>query len=410
LSFEPAAVGRDLRPSRAGDLGPARAPQQAARLRPDVPDGDAFDPWRLGIPSRAEFAELGGPGASPSPRQLACLARFGLLAPTHRNSVPERFHLLDTGAMDVWLDRRAILPVSDPEGRQAVLSAGCAVANVAVAARSYGLWATVEPAFPEPEAMLPPRPGEPSLVRLARMRFEPGPEEPFDLLEAMFLRKVVRAEYDGRPLEASLARRLRGNAGYRHGIALHLIADPETLRLLGQLEVAAESIRFRREGFAAEMGRWLLPNDADAPLGVRGREMGLSDDVARQLHLVLAGPEQPAATVLAPFLADGGALMGSASAIGVLTVPRDDLPRRLDAGRAYEELALLLASEGYATSIHCAMTELAAPRLALRSRLETSERPVIIFRIGRPRRPEDGSRPHSARPPLEHVLVAGEVQ
>jgi hypothetical protein len=260
-----------------------------------------------------------------------------------------------------------------------------------------------------PEATLPPRPGHPSLVRVARICFEPVVEEASGWIEAMLLRKVVRAEYDGDPLDPALAQRLRSVAGYRHGLALHLVSDAPTLCLLGRLDVAAESILFPRGGYATELGEWLLPNDHHSPLGIRGRELGLSDEAALQLHLGLAhGPHRNA--LVSQLLGASGAMMQSASAIGILTVPRDDLARRIAAGRAYEEMAVLLMREGYATSVHSGMTALAAPRLALKSRLDTAERPAVVFRIGRPLRAEDARRPHSARPPLEHVLLEGEVQ
>ena len=381
-----------------------------SRVQRDLPAGVAFDPWRLRVLSRAEFGDLGDSRGRLSASQLAYLASLGLLAPTYRNSVPHRFRLLETGDMEVWLDRLAVLPVSDPEGRQAVVSTGCAIANVALAARCYGLVASVEPAMLVPEAVSPHRPGHSSLVRLARIGFEPGGEDAPGWVETMLLRKVVRAEYDGQPLDPSLAQRLRSVAGYRHGLALHLVSDEPTLCRLGRLDVAAESILFPRAGYAAEMGEWLLPNDHPSPLGIRGRELGLSDEAALRLHLGLAqhGPHRNA--LVSPLLTASDAMMRSASAIGILTVPRDDLARRIAAGRAYEEIALLLTREGYATSIHCAMTDLAAPRLALKSRLDTSERPALIFRIGHPLRAEDGRRPHSARPPLEHVLLDGQVQ
>ncbi len=381
-----------------------------SRVHRDLPAGIAFDPWRLRVLSRAEFADLGDARERLSADQLVYLASLGLLAPTYRNTVPQRFRLLETGDLDVWIDRRAVLPVSDAEGRQAVVSAGCAIANVAMAARCYGQRASVEPASLAPEATFPYRQGHPPLTRVARIHFEPGDDEAPGWIDAMLLRKVVRAEYDAEPLDPYLAHRIRSVAGYRHGLALHLVSDEPTRTLLGRLDLAAESILFPRGGYAAEMAEWLLPNDHHSPLGIRDREMGLSDEAALQLRLGLAQQGPSRRKLVSPLFATSEPMMRSASAIGILTVPRDDLVRRIAAGRAYEEIALLLLREGFFTSVHSAMTDLAAPRLALKSRLDTAERPVVIFRIGRPLRAEDGRRPHSARPPLEHVLLEGEVQ
>ena len=44
-----------------------------------------------------------------------------------------------------------------------------------------------------------------------------------------------------------------------------------------------------RTAFARELAEWLVDNDSDRPLGMRGREFGLSDDAARRFRHGLAG-------------------------------------------------------------------------------------------------------------------------
>jgi len=97
--------------------------------------------------------------------------------------------------------------------------------------------------------------------------------------------------------------------------------------------------------------------------------------------------------------------MRSASVVVVLAVEEDTVWSRLQAGRALGELLLYLQIRGWATAIHAGITEVDAPNLALRGRLRTSRRPVVVFRVGKPLEVLDSQRAHSARPSLEDVLL-----
>lgn len=351
----------------------------------------------------AEFAALGR-GPRPSREQLAYWCRFGLLAPTSHNTVPQRFRLLPEGTLEVYLDRGAVLPASDPQARQATLSVGCAIGHVALAARCCGYDAHIDlDAVPPEELRCAPERGP---VRLARLSFsaantaaDPG------FLCAMLERRMVRAEYDRSPLDAGLAGQLVASVGEHAGLRLHLLTDAPTLLFLGKFQEAADSTVLNRESFARELGAWLLPNDATSALGMRGREFGLSDEMARRIHhgLLGLGPLQPSEA--AGVAKAGGLGMRSASAVAVITADRDDTPHRLSAGQALSDLALMLHRAGFFLAMHAGVVEVESASLALRSRLRTARRPLALFRIGRPLRAADALRPLSSRPDLEAVLL-----
>ncbi|HSQ28245.1 MAG TPA: hypothetical protein VLN49_00215, partial [Gemmatimonadaceae bacterium] len=88
----------------------------------------------------------------------------------------------------------------------------------------------------------------------------------------------------------------------------------------------------------------------------------------------------------------------------VITAARDDIEHRVAAGRSFEEMALRLSLAGFAVAMHAGITEVDAPNMALRGRLRTFDRPTVVFRTGKPLRPDDARRPHASRPPLEQVL------
>ena len=216
---------------------------------------------------------------------------------------------------------------------------------------------------------------------------------------------MVRAEFDERiRLDASLALELASIAsGVHPGLTLHVITDAPTLLALGKFQELADSTVVNRTAFARELAEWLEENDSDRPVGMRGREFGLSDDAARRFRDGLAGrgPLLPDETVA--FAKAGNIGMRSSSAVMIISVARDDLDHRLAAGRAFEEMALRLALEGFSVAMHAGITEVDAPNLALRGRLRTFQRPTVVFRTGQPLRAADGERAHSARPLLSDV-------
>ncbi|MFN7144935.1 MAG: hypothetical protein ACK4YP_14255 [Myxococcota bacterium] len=367
---------------------------------------DPFDAWDLDPLDAAAFAALGG-GSAPSRAQLAHLAAWALLAPTTHNTVPQRFELRDDGVLRVWLARDAVLPASDPVGRQATVSLGCVVENAVIAGAAYGLRAEVVPVATAD--VRPAADGAPARVPVVDVRFSPGGEPlPATWLAAMRARRMVRAEYDERVrLPTELLDALAADVSAYAGLTLHALTDAPTRLFLGKFQEIADSTVLNREDFARELGDWLLPNDSPSPVGMRGREYGLSDDAAARIHRGLRGEDRLLPDETAAFARAGNVGMRTASAVLVITAAADDLAHRLAAGRAFQRVALRLVDAGFVTAMQAGITEVEGPNLALRGRLRTRERPTVVFRAGRPLRAADGARPHAARPSLADLLVEG---
>lgn len=366
----------------------------------DVPPGPAFDAWRLAALSPSAFAAL-RPAA-----QVAYLAALGLLAPTTHNTVPQRF-LASKGQLHLGLDRSRVLPASDPTGRQATISAGCALENVVAGARSLGVGASVEVESP---LNVGPNKAAGSPVGLARIRFHPGSGASAGstpgTIEAMLTRKMVRAEFDGRvPLAEELVETLREVvAAIDSGLALHVITDAPTRFALSKFQEMADATVINAAPFALELAQWIVANDSGRTVGMRGREFGLDDTATVHFQRGLSGGERLLADEAAGFAKIGGAGIRSAPAVFVITAERDDIPNWLSAGRAFQAVALSLLLAGFAVSMHAGITEVDAPNFAVRARLRTRFRPVVMFRAGRPLKNADGQRAHASRPPLREIL------
>jgi hypothetical protein len=362
---------------------------------------------------------LGG-GAAWSRGQLAYLASFGLLAPSSHNSVPQRFRLVpEAGRIEVAIDRRFVLPASDPSGRQCLIGLGACLANLELAGAALGVG--VRARIAAGAASVRPFAGATDGASLAEVlslelsRLEAAPLAGEWLA---FLRdhKVVRAEYDRTvPLPAALARRLEHVVNTTDGAAgslglpsleLHLIADPSRLRALGRFQEQADRFVFEMGSFTRELGDWLLPNDDDASkVGMRGREFGFDDRFAAHVHQALREqrllPDQ-----LAGFAKGGRMGIESSSAVLVISVERETPEAWLGAGRAAQRLSLECQREGFHSAYHAALTEVEwARQMVAASVLLTPRLPAVLLRVGKPKRPEDLARPHAARPPLNDIVI-----
>jgi hypothetical protein len=375
----------------------------------DLPEGSVYDAWHLDVLSARHFEALNESDECLGLEQRLYLAAFALLAPTSHNTVPQRLQLdPKSGDIAVWLDRQFVLPQSDANGRQATISCGCATAHLCIAAGAYGLDSEVTQVATERSMTRAIVGSAERYSELVRVSFRPhgGPASTPEMLKAMVDRKVVRAEFDPRVgLEAAQVDALQQIVVKFPALRLHLLTDATSLMVLGKFQELADTTVFNREPFARELGQWLLANDDPSPLGMRGIEFGLNDESALRFHRGLCGLDRLLPDEVAGFAKAANPAMRSASAVAVITAEQDSVACWIDAGRAYAEIALFLQVRGYVTAMHAAITEVDAPNMALRGRLRTRSRPVVVFRIGKPLKAVDGNRPHSARPSLMQVVL-----
>lgn len=388
-------------------------------LRPSAPPGssppagDPFELWQLPVLSLEAFAALGTKHRTLSLAQLEYLCAYALLAPTSHNTVPQRFLFpAQDNTVDICVDREVVLVASDPAGRQACISLGCGITNLLHAAGRYGFVAEIELHEMPSAPVLPLRPGEARFVRVARVRFQSGaPPAPESLLHAMLERRMVRAMYNATiALPPGLAGTLQGLMRSQYPeLEFHLLSDASTLGFLGDLQELADSTALSREDFTGELAEWLIENDSESPLGMRGREHGMSDELTRGVQARLRSEIRLTADEVTGLAQGGNIGIRSASAVAIIVVPQDDLRHRVLAGRAFEDLALLLCQHEFVTAMHAAIAELETPNLALQARLGTRGRPVVVFRMGQPLEAGAGYGKHSARPSVKDVTLTEEL-
>ncbi len=372
-----------------------------------------FDAWKVPLLDAGEFASMGG-GNVATLDQLRYLTRFSLLAPTTHNTVPQRYRLDPSQrCIEVLLDRSKVLPQSDKKGRQALVSVGCAVENLKLAAAAVGCEVRLNVFDLSPHAA-EPLTGEASdgeLVPVARLEVAPASHAPgLPWLRLMLDHRVVRAEYDRtQPLgEDGQARVARIVAETDPRLELNLITKTLPLRALGKFQEQADRYVLENRPFAKELGSWLLPNDDKTnPRAMRGREFGFDDNFASHVHRGLLGQQPLLPDQVAAFARGGRAGIESSAAVVVLTTKGDSTADRVAAGRAAQRVSLELQAEGFCTAFHAALTEVEwVSKMFAATVLRTSRRPMMLMRVGKVKRESDSLRPHAARPSIDEVLVS----
>lgn len=316
----------------------------AAPFAPGCTPGDLPDPvagWR-------------DPGAGETDPRRFALAH-AILAPNPHNTQPWQVELIGDNEMALYCDLERRLPFTDPSDRQITIGCGCFLETYRIALASIGLIVGHEP-FPEGEPT--PRLDGRALARVVHTSpFAPGESGgPDALFTAITARRTNRnlydvtrqpsaadfdaldsavtntgEEYPGRVFwatEATQVAQLRD---------LVWRAFEREMQTVGALEETFQWLRFGREEIAAHRDG----------LGMAGAMMPVLKALGMLSHDAMTDPDSISNTSA---LADWRKKAESSPAFLWLTTNDDTPASRLQAGRAYQRLALTAQSLGL--SIH----------------------------------------------------------
>lgn len=325
-------------------------------------------------------------GAGDEAETLRELVRCAILAPNAHNTQPWRF-ALGPGTIRILPDYARSMPHGDPGDRELMISLGCALENLCVAARRAGYAPCVE-YFPAAEHDV-----------CALVRLESGADGAGDpLFDAIADRHTNRGAYDGRPIPAADLAELQGLC-LEPGVRIRYLmtaADKEAIiRILNR----GFAWQKRNRAFQRELHSWMRFSRAKTIRhldGLCARAIGkplVPDPLAHVIvhAMTLSGYE---AREMAQ------RVRGSSGLIAVLT-ERNDRRAWLDAGRSLQRTLLCMTQLGLRTA-HLnqnwqwpVTTEPLARYLGL-----DGEYPQVVLRIG-----YAPPLPHSPRRPVESVLV-----
>ncbi|WP_081736212.1 Acg family FMN-binding oxidoreductase [Amycolatopsis orientalis] len=305
--------------------------------------------------------------------QVNSVLRSAMLAPSTHNTQPWLFRCAGTG-IELHADPRRILPVTDPDGRELVLSCGAALFTLRTAIHALGF---------HPATTLLPSRADPDLLAVVRPLAERTPDPKI----ARLARAIPRRRTNRRPFRPAAVPRsalttLRHATELEHAWMPSL--DAEQCRHLRDLTARARGDQLADPAFVAELGRW-------TQLGA-----GTRDGVP---SYATAGAPADESWLLQEF---GGPGEGTRPdrlvvVIGSLTDERLD---RLQAGQALQRALLTATSAGLAASFISPPIRVPSARAELRRLLGCGVWPQVLLRLG-----YGLPLPWTPRRPLEDVLL-----
>ncbi len=310
--------------------------------------------------------------------QARALIGASVLAPSFWNAQPWRFEV-EPGEVRITLDPARVLGACDPDQRFAQMSLGCALENMLIAARAWGL---------QPTAQYLPwglasRPGAPLVV--ARVSWTTG-EQRRDrvLFHALTERRTNARAYDGRAITMQNRGQLLAQAG--DDVRVHWLEDRTEIARVAELVEAATLASFQDKRAQTERMLWMRSSDDDSHRrgdGVTAERLGLNGPTRW-----LAGRALRPGARLSQWGNNGAArdardAVRSAGALALITLPRSSDAGWIVAGQTYERMALKATSVGIAQQPLSAPIESERHRALLAKRFgAVGEEPALLLRLG----------------------------
>ncbi|MEU8194165.1 nitroreductase family protein [Microbispora amethystogenes] len=291
-----------------------------------------------------------------------------LWAPSIHNTQPWSFAVSgDEISLRADPDRR--LRVSDPTGRQMIISCGAALFNVRITLMALGY---------EPEVRRLPNPEGPML--LATVRVRPG-REPGEHTRLLYgevqRRRTHRAGFTALPMPDPLIDALVREAA-AEGAHLAPVRSEAPARVLAALTGAAQDVQAQDRQFVLELTRWARPPGSVRRDGVP--VAGYPTDPRRTYpqhfasrdysrgHEWGAAPEERVST--------------STGLVALLSTPGDAREDWLTAGEGLQRMLLHASAYGVSVAFHTQALEMCELREFIRRHLCSGEAPQMIMRMG----------------------------
>lgn len=314
--------------------------------------------------------------------QVNSVLRSAMLAPSTQNTQPWLFRCTSTG-IELHADPRRILAVTDPDGRELVISCGAALFTLRTAIHALGI---------HPATTLVPSRADPDLLAVVRPLAERSPDPRI----ARLARAIPRRRTNRRPfLPTTIPRSTLSML--RHATELENAwmpsLDAAQCRDLRDLTARAHLAQLAAPGFLAELGRW-TELGAEKRDGVPAYATDGSSAESRLLDEF--GPEEGSSEESGT----AGPRMKAAPLVVAIGSFSDERLDRLQAGQALQRVLLSATSAGLDTSYISPPVTVASARAELRTLLGCGVWPQLLLRVG-----YGSPLPWTPRRPLEDVLL-----
>lgn len=352
------------------------------------------DPWSV---DSAEFPQSGTPRD-----KLVFLLNYAVLAPSVLGTEPWSFRVADDSVL-LRADLARKLPVTDPQGRELLISCGAALLNLRVAAASY-----------EHELKVTVFPDERQSEIVAEASLGHGAPSASDrqLGSAITKRRTSRGGFGKGPLPDGLTDRMM-RAARQEGATLSILSDAKAQA--GMLGLAAEARRAQLAvpAYRSELSLWVQKRLAEA----RDHDSEARHHLGLDLSRVGGGTPEPSdrreldtpkAAGLARLLASGGgtgkdhADAGVATILALLATDTDSREKWLMAGQSLQRVLLVAAAEGVSASYLNGPIETDKLRHRVARAFNVKGIPQVMLQMG-----IGSERAPTPRRPMSEVVTMG---
>lgn len=337
-----------------------------------MPDRHRFaleNPWTV---EASNFPRNGEPTD-----KLMFLVNYAVLAPSILNTQPWRFRVSDR-AVTMFADSARKLPITDPHGRELLISCGAALLNLRMAMRSYGYACDIR-VHPEAESL------DPLVQAMITGRENPSGLDR-RLRDAIVARRTNRNEFEARALPPELLSDLSA-AAKRESATLICMTEPEAKRRVVDLVGEAERTFLADLRYRDELGRWIqqrvtestswTPPALESPARNRPEHKPQPDlatlSAANMGRTFPPGPEA--------FARHKGHL-ATAPVLALIATDDDTAAGWLAAGQAMQLVLLVATNAGVSASFLNPPIELPTFRTKLADLFETTAMPQVLLRLG----------------------------
>jgi hypothetical protein len=328
----------------------------------------------------AEFPATG----SSSEKFKAALAR-AVRAPSVHNTQPWWCRIRGE-TLEIHADSNRKLRVSDPNGRELMMSCGALVEYLTIALYRFGQAHDLQVL---PTTDLPDLVARVTLGDIIR----PDPDA-IVLYHAIGLRRTNRRSFHRRPVPRPILELAASHAKSR-GARLLIVEDPAQRTVLAELIAEADRIQLADDRFRRELARWLRVPKSRARDGIPAVNGKAPLALRPVVPLVVRTFD-----VGAGIAAQDRRVAGGSPVLGLLGTRADDRAAWVSAGRALARVLLSLAANGVATSFLNQPIEVPEIRARLRWSLGRGTHSQVVLRAGYAER----DVPETPRRPLSDIL------
>lgn len=308
--------------------------------------------------------------------------KAAVLAPSSHNSQPWAFKVVDDNTISISVEPARRLLESDKNDRQAIISVGCAIANIETLADYHGYSCVVEN-------------GEGNMLATLRFSKSGGTQGGTNHLANFITKRVTnRSSHEDRPIDQETLKSIRALAS--DSLHINLVTDHHVIQKLGAIAIEAGIEALESPGFRHELSSYLKANSTKSNTGMPGFGLGFPAPMALLAPFLiwLFNMEKPAKK-------QNVALFEKTAGVLVISTKSDTVADWLSVGRTYERLSLLATRVGMATAPLAATIQIGEHYQDVQKALGIAERPQFFARIGFPTK----SIAHSPRLTAEQVIM-----